>query len=125
MRHDLRQKKQKLIAENLPMTESEAVKFWAVYQKYSAELKDINDEKFDMIHSYAQNWRTMSNDPIVKKTESGLGREVSWLRTNGNKDVEGLNLKGEFRPAPNAVIIQVRTKTNHKRPNDQPQASSR
>ena len=62
LRHDLRKQKQKLIAENLPMTESEAVKFWAVYQKYSDELKEINDEKFAMIHTYAQNWRSMSND---------------------------------------------------------------
>jgi len=62
LRHDLRRQKQKLIAENLPMTESEAVKFWAVYQKYSDELKDINDEKFAMLHSYAQGWRSMSND---------------------------------------------------------------
>jgi hypothetical protein len=68
MRHDLRKQKQKLIAENLPMTESEAVKFWAVYQKYSDELKEINDEKFAMIHSYAsyaQNWRSMSNDDAL------------------------------------------------------------
>jgi hypothetical protein len=47
MRHDPR--KQKLIAENLPMTESEAVKFWAVYQKYSDELEEINDEKFSLL----------------------------------------------------------------------------
>lgn len=60
MRQDLRKQKQKLIAENLPMTESEAVKFWAVYQKYSKELQAINDEKFEMTHSYAQNWRSMS-----------------------------------------------------------------
>jgi len=62
MRHDLRKQKQKLIAENLPMTESEAVKFWAVYQNYSDELKEINDEKFTMLHSYARQWHTMSND---------------------------------------------------------------
>lgn len=65
LRHDLRRQKQKLIAENLPMTESEAVKFWAVYQKYSDELKEINDEKFAMLHSYAQNWRSMSNDDAM------------------------------------------------------------
>ena len=65
MRHDLRKQKQKLIAENLPMTESEAVKFWAVYQKYSDDLKEINDEKFVIIHSYAQNWRSMSNDDAL------------------------------------------------------------
>jgi hypothetical protein len=61
LRQDIREKKQRLIAENLPMTESEAVKFWDVYGKYSTELREINDEKFAMLHSYAQNWRTMSN----------------------------------------------------------------
>jgi len=61
LRHDIREKKKKLVAENLPMTESEAVKFWAVYDKYSAELKAVNDEKFAMLHSYSQNWSSMSN----------------------------------------------------------------
>jgi hypothetical protein len=61
LRQDIREKKQKLIAENLAMTESEAVKFWPVYGKYSNDLRDINDEKFAMLHSYAQNWRNMSN----------------------------------------------------------------
>jgi hypothetical protein len=62
LRHDLRKQKQKLIGENLPMSESEAIKFWAVYQKYAAELKDLDDERFAMLHTYAQNWRSMSND---------------------------------------------------------------
>jgi cell division protein FtsB len=65
MRHDLTKQKQKLIAENLPMTESEAVKFWAVYQKYSDELNEVNNEKFAMLHSYAQNYRSMSNDDAM------------------------------------------------------------
>jgi len=65
MRHDIRKQKQKLIAENLPMTESEAIKFWAVYEKYSGELKEINDEKFEMIHAYSQRWRSMSNDDAL------------------------------------------------------------
>lgn len=62
LRHDLRKQKQKLIAENLPMSESEAIKFWAVYQKYAAELQDIDGERYSMLHSYAQTWRSMSND---------------------------------------------------------------
>jgi len=41
MRQDLRKQKQKLIVENLPMSESEAVKFWAVYQKYSKNCKGL------------------------------------------------------------------------------------
>jgi hypothetical protein len=65
LRHDLRKQKQKLIAENLPMTESEAVKFWALYEKYSNELSEINGEKFTMIHGYSQNWRAMTNDEAL------------------------------------------------------------
>ena len=62
LRHDIRNQKQKLIGQNLPMSESEAIKFWAVYQKYSADLKEIDDERFSMLHTYAQTYRTMSND---------------------------------------------------------------
>jgi hypothetical protein len=65
MRHDLRQQKQKLIGENLPMTEPEAIKFWAVYEKYSNELNEVNGEKFTMIHAYSQNSRSMSNDDAL------------------------------------------------------------
>lgn len=72
MRQDLRKQKQKLIAENLPMTELEAVKFWAVYQKYSKEIQGINDEKFEMIHSYAQNWPSMSNEDALIFTRRWL-----------------------------------------------------
>jgi len=65
LRQDLRSQKQKLIAENLPMTESEAVKFWAVYNKYSEELKQINDEKFRLAREYGQDWATMTNDQAL------------------------------------------------------------
>lgn len=44
MRQDRRKQKQTLIAQNLRMTELEAIKFWAIYEKYSEELKSINDE---------------------------------------------------------------------------------
>jgi hypothetical protein len=83
MRRDLRKQKQKLIAENLPMTESEAVKFWAVYQKYSKGLQGINDEKFEMIHSYARNWRSMSNEDalIFMRRWLEIDEKVTQLRS--------------------------------------------
>ena len=83
LRHDLRRQKQKLIAENLPMTESEAIKFWAVYQKYSDELKEINDERLAMLHSYAQGWRSMSNDDamIFMRRWLELDEKAVQLRT--------------------------------------------
>lgn len=83
MRQDLRKQKQKLIAENLPMTESEAVKFWAVYQQYSKDMQEINDEKFGMIHSYAQSWRSMSNEDalIFMRRWLEIDEKVTQLRS--------------------------------------------
>jgi hypothetical protein len=65
------------------MTESEAVKFWAVYQKYSKKLQEISDEKFGMIHSYAQNWRSMSNDDalIFMRRWLEIDEKVTQLRS--------------------------------------------
>ena len=65
------------------MTESEAVKFWAVYQKYSTELQEINDEKFEMIHSCAQNWRSMSNEDalIFMRRWLEIDEKVTQLRS--------------------------------------------
>ena len=65
LRQDLRAQKQKLIAQNLPMTESEAVKFWAVYNRYTDELRQINDEKFRLIKQYSDMWGGMSNEDAL------------------------------------------------------------
>jgi hypothetical protein len=65
LRQDLRTQKQKLIAQNLPMTESEAVKFWAVYNSYAQDLKQINDEKFRLVKQYGDSWGTMTNDEAL------------------------------------------------------------
>jgi len=65
LRQDLRVQKQKLIAQNLPMTESEAVKFWAIYNRYTDELRQINDEKFRLVKQYSEMWGTMSNEDAL------------------------------------------------------------
>jgi hypothetical protein len=65
LRQDLRAQKQKLIAENLPMTESEAIKFWAVYSKYTEDLREINDEKYRLIKEYGEQWPMMTNDQAL------------------------------------------------------------
>jgi hypothetical protein len=65
LRQDLRRQKQKLIAENLPMTESEAVKFWAVYNRYAEELRQINDDKYRLVREYGEQLGTISNDQAL------------------------------------------------------------
>lgn len=65
LRQDIRSQKQKLIAQNLPMTESESIKFWAVYNKYAEDLREINDEKYRLIKDYAQQYPTMTNEQAL------------------------------------------------------------
>ena len=65
LRHDLRQQKQKLIADNLPMTEQEAIKLWAIYNRYTEELRQINDEKFRLVKQYGEQWGRMTNDEAL------------------------------------------------------------
>jgi hypothetical protein len=61
MRQDLRNKKSQIIAENLPLSDAEAEKFWPIYQHYTNDLKQINDEKYALLKDYAQSWGNMSN----------------------------------------------------------------
>jgi hypothetical protein len=66
LRQDLRSQKQRLIAQNLPMDESEAVKFWAAYNRYNDELRPINDEKFRLIKQYRDSWGAVTDgDALV------------------------------------------------------------
>ena len=56
LRQDLRSKRKQLIAENLKLTETDATKFWPVYDQYIAELIAINDKKFGLIQEYDGNF---------------------------------------------------------------------
>lgn len=44
LRRDLRTDKKKLIALNVPLTETEATKFWPVYDQYAGEMTKYYDE---------------------------------------------------------------------------------
>lgn len=93
LRQDVRTQKQKLIAENLPMTESEAIKFWAVYNKYTQDLRDINDEKYRLIKEYGEQWPTMSNDQALIYIRR-------WLEV----DDQAHQLRSKYVPAVSQVL---------------------
>ena len=72
LRQDLRSQKQKLIAQNLPMNESEAIKFWAVYSRYTEDLRQLNDEKFRLIKQYRDTWGNITNEDALIYTRRWL-----------------------------------------------------
>jgi hypothetical protein len=62
LRKDVRSQKKQIIAENMDLSDSEAEKFWPVYDRYAAELSRIYDTKIALLNDYADNYRTMTGE---------------------------------------------------------------
>ena len=61
LRRDLRGDKKKLIAMNLPLTETEATKFWPLYDRYAADMSKVYDDVYALIKDYAQKQKTITD----------------------------------------------------------------
>jgi hypothetical protein len=82
LRKDIRSQKKQIIAANLQLTDTEAVKFWPLYDQYTAELVTINDAKYAAIKEYATNYDTLTDDKALSLTRQLLGvdQSVAQLR---------------------------------------------
>src|SRR6478672_3078895 len=77
LRKDLRSKRKQLIAANLKLTDTEAAKFWPVYDQYIVELIAINDRKFGLIQEYADNWGKLTNEQSLMFTRNWLDMDIA------------------------------------------------
>src|SRR5713226_7291712 len=85
LRRDIRSIKKQLIAANLTLTDSEATKFWQVYERYSAETERINDTRTAIIKEYSENYGTLTDaqaDSLIRR----------WLDT----DIEQTKLRQRY-----------------------------
>ena len=82
LRQDIRSKKKQLIAANLKLTDTEATKFWPLYDQYTAELVKINDQRYALIKEYANEWGTMTDDQAssLLKRSLAVDEQVVQLR---------------------------------------------
>lgn len=73
LREDLRSQKKQIIAANMGLTDAEAVKFWPLYDQYTAENIKLNDARYNLIKQYVQNYNSMSDaqaDSLVKDSNA-------------------------------------------------------
>jgi len=82
LRQDIRSKKKQLIAANLSLTDTEATKFWPVYDQYTAELTKLGDRKYALIKEYAQGYGSLSNDQALSLLNRSLvlDEQIAQLR---------------------------------------------
>jgi hypothetical protein len=85
LRRDIRSIKKQLIAANLTLTDSEAPKFWQVYEEYSAEMGKINDTRTLIIKEYSAEYGTLTDD----QSDNLIRR---WLDT----DIEQTKLRQRY-----------------------------
>jgi len=75
-RSDIKTDKALIIAENLPMTDAEAVEFWPLHRDYEAELSKLNDQKFALIVRYAHNYQTMTDQEATELAQDTFNLEA-------------------------------------------------
>ena len=82
LRKDVRSLKKQIVAANLDLTDDEAVKFWPIYDQYTADLGKINDTKVALIKDYARNYTTMTNEQAEAyvKGRAAVDQSVNRLR---------------------------------------------
>ena len=62
LRKDVRSLKKQIVAANMDLTDSEAEKFWPIYDQYATEVARIYDSKLALIQEFSQNNDTMTGD---------------------------------------------------------------
>lgn len=85
--------KKQLIAANLTLTDTEAIKFWPVYDQYSAELKKITDTKDALIKEYANQYGSLTDE----QADSLIRR---WI----DSDIATFELRRKYLPVFRKVL---------------------
>jgi hypothetical protein len=93
LRRDIRSIKKQLIAANLTLTDSEATKFWQVYEEYSVDTGRINDTRTAIIKEYSDQYGTLTDD----QADNLIRR---WLDT----DIQQTKLRQRYVPIFRGVL---------------------
>jgi hypothetical protein len=79
---DLKSQKKQMVAANMSLTDSEAEKFWPVYDRYAADLAKIYDTKLALVEEYSENYKTMNGDEAETyiRRRAAVEEDVMQLR---------------------------------------------
>jgi hypothetical protein len=104
MRQDIRAERKKVVAANMPLTETEATKFWPLYDRYIAETVKVNDVRYSLIKEYAQNYQTMTDGQATSFVQR-------WVTLDGDNTQLRLKYIPEFEkvisPKKTALFFQI------------------
>ena len=100
LRQDIRSGKKQLIAANLTLTDTEATKFWPVYDQYTAEATKISDQRYELIKEYAQGFGTLTDAQALSLINRSLAQDEALAQ-----------LRIKYVPIVNKVLPGKKTAT--------------
>jgi Spy/CpxP family protein refolding chaperone len=77
MRKDIRSQKKQLMAQNLTLSDTEATKFWPIYDQYVGELRKIKDKQYAMFQDYADRFGRLSDEQAESLIKQLLDVDVA------------------------------------------------
>ncbi len=82
MRKDIRSQRKQIIAANMKLTDSEAEKFWPVYEQYVTELVSINGMKYALVKQYVETRGVLTDAEAETAVNQwvGVDQSVAELR---------------------------------------------
>ncbi len=84
LRQDLREMKMQVIGQNMSLSDTEAEKFWPIYNHYVKDLQEVNNQKYALLKQYAEMWATMTDGDALIYVRH-------WLEADGQ--AQALRLK--------------------------------
>ena len=78
----LRSEKKQVVAANMDLTETEAERFWPVYDRYAADMAAIYDDKLALVDEYFDNYKTMKGDEAASymRRSAAVEQNITALR---------------------------------------------
>jgi len=81
LRRNLRAEKKQIIALNVTLTETEATKFWPVYDQYAADMAKHYDEFYAVIKDYAAHQKTLTDAQAISMIKRWSDIQVDVAKT--------------------------------------------
>jgi hypothetical protein len=77
LRQDIPAKKLQVIGQNMSLSDTEAERFWTIYQCYADDLHEVNNSKYARLKQYAETWSTMTYQDAVIYTLACFGKRTT------------------------------------------------
>ena len=81
-REDIRSQRKQLIAANMKLTDTEAEKFWPIYDQYISELVANNNKKYALIKQFVQTGGLLTDSEAENSVQEwvNIDESVAALR---------------------------------------------